>query len=150
MYSAFYWLFSTFSCYHILFSNAIAFFFSHFFQYLNLVLPILYTVFVKNYHAQPLNSAKETFFVYFSQNVSFSIWFQNDFYVICALTAVLVEYVMSDDRSFQSVDHSSEIETAVCDVPVKHLLCRLHTGIIDSCSRRSAYRPLATGENCPL
>lgn len=75
---------------------------------------------------------RDVFCIFLTKTSLFPFGFKNDFYVICALTAVLVEYVMSDDRSFQSVDHSSEIETAVCDVPVKHLLCRLHTGIIDS------------------
>ena len=75
---------------------------------------------------------RDVFCIFLTKTSLFPFGFKNDFYVICALTAVLVEYVMSDDRSFQSVDHSSEIETAVCDVPVKHLLCRLHTGIIYS------------------
>ena len=69
---------------------------------------------------------RDVFCIFLTKTSLFPFGFKNDFYVICALTAVLVEYVMSDDRSFQSVDHSSEIETAVCDVPVKHLLCRLH------------------------
>ena len=76
------------------------------------------------FHSIP--QKRDVFCIFLTKTSLFPFGFKNDFYVICALTAVLVEYVMSDDRSFQSVDHSSEIETAVCDVPVKHLLCRLH------------------------
>lgn len=135
MYSAFLLAFQYFLMlpYFIFKCNSFLFF-SHFFQYLNLVFTYFtYGFSLKNYHALPLNFTKKRRFLYISHKTSlFPFGFKNDFYVICALTAVLVEYVVSDDRSFQSVDHSSEIETAVCDVPVKHLLCRLHTGIIDS------------------
>ena len=68
-----------------------------------------------------ISQKRDVFCIFLTKTSLFPFGFKNDFYVICALTAVLVEYVMSD-----------EIETAVCDVPVKHLLCRLHTGIIDS------------------
>ena len=98
---------------------------------------------------RPIPQKRDVFCIFLTKTSLFPFGFKNDFYVICALTAVLVEYVMSDDRSFQSVDHSSEIETAVM-FPLSTSCAACIQVLLTPCSRRSAYRPLATGENCPL
>ena len=82
MYSAFLLAFQYFLMlpYFIFKCNSFLFF-SHFFQYLNLVFTyFIYCFSLKNYHAQPLNSTKKRRFLYISyKNVSFSIWFQKWF-----------------------------------------------------------------------
>lgn len=79
MYSAFLLAFQYFLMlpYFIFKCNSFLFF-SHFFQYLNLVFTYFtYGFSLKNYHALPLNFTKKRRFLYISyKNVSFSIWFQ--------------------------------------------------------------------------
>jgi len=77
-----------------------------------------------------ISQKRDVFCIFLTKTSLFPFGFKNDFYVICAIASRLIENVMTNDCSFQSLDHSPEIKAAVCNVTVEHFLRRLHAGIV--------------------